>query len=297
MIELSIEKEGFLESIDIKKYNNIIFTKPINLLNFYKTFDYLINDRDENIKIKLGMKYISYKDYILVNLMDIDSIINELKYKKGTVIYEYVNNILENLDYEYKIEIDKAVEKTFDEIKQKLCFKSHLSFDTDISKLFNSQATFFPIIDDLDFIDTLKNVLSEVLLSKINKTFIIFINSDLINYDFSNHDNVYIFDISTKNNILEYNIIIDSIVKNFDDEMLFNYLKLNWPINSSDSEIKNVSNIYFKYYINQEIIETNESNILIVSKLINKILNFDKKIIFDENKIEDIVKSFLKSFK
>lgn len=69
-------------------------------------FDEVLNDKEVTIKIAIGNQNITTKNYVLVNLLDIEAIINQFKYKKGSLIYEYVNIILENVDINIVDEIN-----------------------------------------------------------------------------------------------------------------------------------------------------------------------------------------------
>ncbi|HHX93774.1 MAG TPA: hypothetical protein GX690_01575, partial [Tenericutes bacterium] len=144
---MTINKENYEQSFYISKYNNIIIRNPKQVLEFYQVFDEVLNDKEVTIKIAIGNQNITTKNYVLVNLLDIEAIINQFKYKKGSLIYEYVNIILENVDINIVDEINDFLEQKFNKIANEFNFNYYLSLETDLIKLFNNQVEFKPLIN------------------------------------------------------------------------------------------------------------------------------------------------------
>lgn len=296
MIELVINGLNETINLDIKKHNQIIYNNKSHLLSFYKYFDILIKEKQELEKIKLGNKNVTSKDFILINLMDIASIVEELKYKRTSLLFEHMNSIITNISLDEKLFLEEVIEKTFNNIKSNLNFDINISCDIDMFKLFNNHVDFLPKIKNEEIINVLMVILSQTIVTQLNKTFIIFVNKDLINMDFSTFDNVYIFDVTNNHTVKDVNILLSNNAQNFDYEMLFNTIKLNWPLDISDKELEKIIDYYFNncYSTDNFIAET--ENLLIFTKIINKLMNINQDVSYDESIISNTIKSFLISF-
>ena len=88
MKELKFEIENHINNILIKRNNNIIYKDKIKILEFYNILQQGIN---KNKDVFISNNKINNKEYALINLMDITSIIENFKYNKGSLLYEYIN--------------------------------------------------------------------------------------------------------------------------------------------------------------------------------------------------------------
>ncbi len=297
MIELCLEKNNQEHEILISKYNGLLYRNLEQILDFYRYFEEVLFEKDEGVNIIIGNKKITSKDFILINLLDVQSILDNLKYSKGNLLYEYSNIIIENFDIELNVEISNYLEEKLNIIKKEFCFDSHLSFDTSIIKLFSNFAQFKPLISTEKINEKIEKMLNYVLIHNINKIFIIFINSDLININVNNNDNVYIFDISFNQNIMKYNILFTNEIINLDYELLMNSIKLNWPTVYQENQIKHSVESYFKHYYHCNNFISNDKNILIINAILNKLYGLKQKVEYDSIQIDNTIKSFLDSFK
>lgn len=295
MTELNIENELEKNSIVVNKNNSIIYDKMINVLNFYKNFDEVINNKNENIDMHFDNKKVNSKDYILINLIDIDNILNSIKYQKGTILYEYITTIIDNCDFELNQEINEYLENKIINISKKFCFESKISFESDLNKIFSTGIQIKSKISLENLNIKINEILNDIIMKKQNKTFIIFYNSEFINFQ-SNYDNLYLFDISQKNDFQKYNVICLNSLENFNQELLLDKIKLNWPIEYKEHEIENLLNKFLLEYFKDSEIISDDKNILILSKLLNKFYNLDKSITIENSKIDPIIKSFLSKF-
>jgi hypothetical protein len=286
------------ENIDlnIRNYNNILCSDSSKIIEFYKKFDDIINEKEQSVTIRIGEKKISSKDFILINLMDIQEIIDSIKYKKSSILYEYINFKLENIAPDYQIDINNYLEQTFMKIMKDLPFESNISFDESISKVFSNLANFHPIINVEDINEKINMMLNELVANKLDKIFIIFVNSEYFQLSNENLHNTYIFDISKKNSILNYNLIFMSDFQNFYMENLLNLIMINWPIQYDSLEVEIALDEYFKNYLDVNNIITENQNIAIISKILNKTYSFNKKITLINPNKNVIVQSFLDSF-
>lgn len=296
MIEMTINKENYEQSFYISKYNNIIIRNPKQVLEFYQVFDEVLNDKEVTIKIAIGNQNITTKNYVLVNLLDIEAIINQFKYKKGSLIYEYVNIILENVDINIVDEINDFLEQKFNKIANEFNFNYYLSLETDLIKLFNNQVEFKPLINVSEYDSIVEYLIKFIAKTNLNKKIIIFINSNLLKINFNDCDNLFVFDFSNSKDVTEYNLIITDEITNFDYNILLNQIKINWPTNYVDQEIFNSLNFYMKYFYSKDKIKTNDVNIIIISKIINKFYDFNQLLEYDTKIINNVIKSFLDNF-
>ncbi len=156
MINLQITDTSFDIFEPILKHNYLLVLNEKKLFQFYFSFYTLLVEKNNNITIKIGNKKLDYKNAILFSFCDFNEIIYNLTFKKGSLIYEYLesniydlnlldedvinydlNNVIEvlikkmNLDIDYDLNID--LEKLI------MTFTS-FNFDyeiDDLSKIFN----------------------------------------------------------------------------------------------------------------------------------------------------------------
>lgn len=296
MIELKIDNNDLNESIYIRKSNGIIFTSKLDLLNFYNYFDSSLIEKNENLKIYINNKKLSSKDYILINLMDITSIIESLKFKKGSLLYEYISLLFNNDDIEEISNIESFIEELFLKRKNNFPFKCNYDFNVDVWKLINCTLNIYTNIKTEEINKTILNIINRLMELKFDKTYIVFYDSSMINLDISNYDNAYIFDISTKIPFEDYNILLNNEFKNIDTIALTEKLQLNWPTPIKEKEIKHLLNNYISdYFLKEKIITYDESYIYLI-KLLNKYYDLNKILSTNFNNLSNITKSFLDKF-
>lgn len=297
MINLVIKNDGVINDMLFSKENNIIYRNLNQVLTLYRNFDEVINEKNENIIIKIGEKRVTSREYILINLIDFQTILDSVKYKRGNILYEYISILFENLDFGVQIETNLFLEKIFGVIQKEFCFNSHISFEDNLFKIFNSCADFKPIINDSEIVLKIQEILDYIIKIKMDKKFIIFINSEYLKIDINKNDNIFILDINSDKPMNQYNIIFLNEIQNFDINILLDNIKLNWPINYIDSEVEQSLGKYFKFYYNKEIVDDKDEKVLIIAKMINKMYDFNQKIVYSDNCSNNIIKSFLDNFK
>ena len=89
MKELKFEIDNHINNILIQKNNNIIYKDKMKILEFYSVLQEGIN---KNKDVFISNNKLNNKEYALINLMDITSIIENFKYNKGSLLYEYIKN-------------------------------------------------------------------------------------------------------------------------------------------------------------------------------------------------------------
>ena len=247
MKELKFEINGHINSILIQKNNNIIYKDKITILEFYNILQLGINKTKD---VFISNNKLNNKEYCLINLMDINSVIENTKYIKNSLIYEYINLIVDNKE-NYLNKIENVVNNLMLEVKEKLDFNISWDFNNNLSKIISSLADIDITIDIKKIELIIKKILEYILKNNIDKTYIIFIDRDLINLDF-NEDNLYIFNINNNiKNLYDYNLLFLDNFYDFNLDILLENIKLNWNKDYDDSYILNLLtdfiNIYLKY--------------------------------------------------
>lgn len=273
----------------------MIYDNYQSFIKFYKFFDDIINEKNDNCKVLLNNKQLSSKEYILVNLIDTYSILNELKFKKGTLLYEYYIEKLINIDPSFIDSLNNILYDINNSFRETLPFKTSLYVDFDITKIFSCGVNVEPIILDNKLIDILMEILNEVVGNKIDKKFIIFFNSDYININKIKFDNIISFDISEQFEFNNYNILLLDEPHNIFYDNVMEFCKRNWPVDYKNNEIELLVNKMKNYYFRFSEINTNNEKVLIISHLFNKYFKLNKNIKYNVHKIDQIILSFLQS--
>ena len=260
------------ESILIDSYNNLICEKYTDILNLYKYFDECINEKNKDLNIKIGDKNINNKDYILYNFMDIQTILESIKYKKNSLLFDYLNSYL--LDNITDIDdLNEYVKKYF------LKYLKNCNIDLNVNSIDNTLKIFsncLEIIPNVDNpIEKINYMLKYIINNNLNKTVIIF------------------FDISKKININDNNILItDNFYKNLDFQIILEYLEINWPIQFNKESTLYWLKYYFINCFSLSKIKITNDELLIIAFLLKKMYKLNQNIYYS-NKINDIIKSFI----
>jgi len=94
MIELRIlDEQLHIDNLYVENINHILVSNYYSLYSFLNTF--FTNDT----AIFLGNRKIDNKTSYIINLLDYESISNQLQLKKGTLLYDYLmEEICENVE-------------------------------------------------------------------------------------------------------------------------------------------------------------------------------------------------------
>lgn len=135
-------------------------------------------------------------------------------------------------------------------------------------------------------------ILNKVIETNINKTYIIFYNSQIFSLNIK-FDNCYIFDFNPFLEVNEYNILITNDYYNLNYKYLIDYLKQVWPIEYDDDEIEKYLIEYFKIGIQNKVYKTNKEKLYLTATIINKVYNIGQEITCDRLVFDSIIKSFI----
>ena len=134
MKELKFEINNHINNILIQKNNNIIYKDKMKILEFYSVLQEGIN---KNKDVFISNNKLNNKEYFLINLMDITSIIENIKYNKGSLLYEYINLIVNNKE-EYLNKIENIVDNLMQYINSSVDFDISWEFNNSLSKILTS---------------------------------------------------------------------------------------------------------------------------------------------------------------
>ena len=296
MLEFRIDSDTVsCEDLFLVQNNSLLVINKVNFYNFVGLF-YDISEKDSRVSITLGNKKLDNKNICLINLIDIASIYDQLKFKKGSLLYEY---IVDEINQSIKDKVEEITEYLDDlfyrNIKRSL-FEYDVNFAIDIQKLFLTFSNLNLEISLPEYIKKIDKLLNHLIERNPKKTFIIFKDYDYFHIDFISQENVYVFEINSPK---ENNIIIVDEVKNFDFEKTISYLKLMWPVEIEKQKLNSVLKNYINLYLKNNITKTNDSEIFITSYFLNKLYNLDYKIEIDPDTVykSDAVKEFVQTLK
>lgn len=247
MKELKFEIENYINNILIKKNNNIIYKDKIKILEFYNILQQGIN---KNKDVFISNNKINNKEYSLINLMDITSIIENFKYNKGSLLYEYINLIVNNKE-EYLDKIEDIVDGLMQDIKDNVDLNISWEFNSSLFKTLSSLVDIDININIKELTVVINEILDYIMKYNSNKIYIIFIDKSLININFNN-DNLYIFNVNNNiEDLNDYNLLFLDYYYDFNLNVLLENIKLNWNKEYNDDYILNLLkdfiNIYLKY--------------------------------------------------
>ncbi len=292
IIELrTTSNKVIMKELYINNINNIF-------VNNYKTlYEFLNLFFNTESNLFLGNNKIDNKTCYIINLLDYESISSQLTLKKGTILYDYIIN-----------EIDETVEITDinEEINNKLLFlingvlndktiQYDFEFNVDISKIINSYISINIDLSIENYIVNIRKLIHTLKEKNPRKNIIILLNTKIFANSLDDLDNVYIFKLYSNH---MPNILIKDEIINLDKTLLINQLLLNWPYDTKEEDINNlIENFFLKYSISN-ILTIDNLNEFVGFKLISKILNL--KVDFNVNNnlnesIPDLYKNYINS--
>lgn len=293
MIKLKIRNEYDELFLRIRKDNHILVENELGYRDLYLKFYQLIKEKQDNLVGYFDDKLITSKDFILIDLMDLEELLAMIQYKKGSLLFDYVNReLLEKVvvfDNDFYNQVSILVEDVFDSLG--------VSYQLEDNNLKLIQSL-LQVSIDVKNIPSLLQIINKLLLkilssSDNSKKYIIFYNSSVLNIDFSNYECCYSFDVNKNLNISKYNLLSTNQVLEFHLDVVQQQVKLLWPTHYTIEMIFFYLERYFKYYLGFEKVELTEQNEIIMASIIKKLFGFNQMIIYDSSFIEHNIKSFL----
>lgn len=272
---ISIEKENKIKIIDYKMF-----------LNFYKYF-YLKQD------LFIQNKEITKKDCVIIDITSVSSIFKQMEFSKGTILYDYISLKYNEIPQEDKQKFYNEYLNQIDILKEKLNINSKIIPEDSIDKVVLQNIDISIDFDNL--LETFNEILNKVMKENINKTYIIFYDSKLIEIK-PESDNYYLFDVNQFLDIKEYNLLISQNINELDVNYLINYIENIWPMNYEENEICFLLEHYFKYLIYLKDISIFNEKLYLIGIILNKTYNLQQKINCTNSNVNNIIKSFIDTF-
>lgn len=272
-------------SLLINKNNSILYYDKKSLLTFYKLFyDCLV--QKQNTEIVIEYKNVTPKEFRLINLMDIESILKMNKYQKDSILYDYIQEKIGNIEASSK----ELYDNIYDFFSNIIDINVDLITNENINKLFNAVFDVLPLNNKKEYI--LLKLLKTIIIKNPTTNFIIFYDSSFLDLQID-ENNICKFDVSTKNDIKKYNIFLTlEDIKCFNYNLLLEQIMNEYPIEyNKDTLIENINN-YFKYYFGNSTIDTLNIDIALIAKIIDKLYSLNQNIVI-KNSMNNIIKSFL----
>ena len=272
MKELKFEIENHINNILIKRNNNIIYKDKIKILEFYNILQQGIN---KNKDVFISNNKINNKEYALINLMDITSIIENFKYNKGSLLYEYINLIVNNKE-EYLDKIEDIVDGLMQDIKDNVDLNISWEFNSSLFKTLSSLVDIDININIKELTVVINEILDYIMKYNSNKIYIIFIDKSLININFNN-DNLYIFNVNNNiEDLNDYNLLFLDYYYDFNLNVLLENIKFNWNKEYNDDYIFNLLKDFINIYLKYDNIFISNNDIKQLKNIFYKLYNIQK---------------------
>ena len=282
MIELKIKEGEYSNTLLISKDNNILYFNKQKILQFIKVFYDTLDKKEE---LYFSNNLVNNKEYKIINLLDIASILDNLKLIKNSILTDYLEIFILNDDNNYQEKAEELLTSMFKNIISSTDLNFSYETNTTISKLINNNLNV-----ELNYkINEIQEIL-EIILNKITeynytKTYIIFIDRNLIDINIKS-DNVYYFNINSNTMINDYNLLFLNEFRNFNYEVLLNEIKYNWPLDYEITNIEYYLKVYLRYYLSNKNIISSNIYIKNISNIMNKLYNINQICNNDSNLVE-----------
>lgn len=293
IIELKINNHFLTVSeLYVEKVNHLL------VLN-YNTLYYFLNNffNSQEAQIFLGNYKIDYKSAYIINLLDYESISNQLILKKGTILYDYlIDETISKIEDTYiEEELEIQLKKLIEEVMIDKTLEYETEFNIDISKIVTNYIHFKMDLSIENYIKSIKKLIINLKNKNLKKSIIIFINTNIFGNDLDDLEGVIIFKLYSKN---FPNIIVNNNVENIEKQILINQIKLNWPCEIENKIIYEIVENFAKdVSINKEIY-TDDYMKYVGYVLISKILQLNincKLTSYNINNIPSCYINFIKS--
>ena len=292
MINLQITDEKFDIFEPILKNNYLLVLNEKKLFQFYFFFYTLLVEKNNNITIKIGNKKLDSKNAILFSFCDFNEIIYNLTFKKGSLIYEYLESNIYDLNLLDEDIINYDLNNVIEVLIKKMSLDINYDLNIDLEKLIMTFTSFNFNYEIDDLTKIFNKIFCDYIKKNSNKIVIVFYNSNLFNFNFNEFDNCYVFDIGN-NDLNLNNLIIDDNIRTFSINKIVENLEKKWPIEFYKDDCVNYIKKYFIAKKNKDVLYVYNEQEYLVYILMNKISNSNIEIIKKNFHIRDNIKSFL----
>lgn len=287
--------------IELRTYSNSLniselFIETINNVfvdDYCKLYEFLNLFFNNEKKLYIGNYKVDSKSSYIINLLDYESIANQLTLKKGTILYDYlIEELNEKTELtDIKERVDLKLKCLIDEVTSEKTIDYDFSFDIDLSKIINNFIKFDFDLTIENYIKVIKQLIYNLKKKNLKKMIILLVNTNLFKDELNDLDDIIIFKFYSRK---IPNIIISNEIINIDLNLLSNQLLLNWPTNIENSKIENIVKRFFRDFSREMC--TNDIELYTGYTLIIKLLNLSIECKFEEeNYLPEIYKNYINS--
>lgn len=293
MIQLKMNSADEEQFLRIQKDNHILVENEKGMIDFYNRFMKLIEGTEEFTGF-IDYKKIDSKSFVLLNLLDYQVLNEAVQYKKGSLLFEYIDFVLKDHISTFPESINLELVSFLDKIFYQENLQVDYVVNEDSIKLLHNQVQFFLPCKSLEMqLEAIKEMLNSLFIHNLTKKYIIFYNSKIIDYDFSKYDCCYSFDVNQNKPFEVYNLMAIDAVREFNLNILKKEIELLWPIEYREEHLKKIIEKYFTQYLFLEEIKLSIPEEILVAHIIQKLLGIDKKLSYDSSILNYNIKSFL----
>lgn len=287
-MELSIFSETIkAENVFINKNNNILVANYFTLYNLISELN-KINTTKSNVI--LGNKSLTSKNAVCFNLLDYEKISEQLSFKKGSILYEFLMSILVGEISEKEQDINNYLEDFLITIKNSIDFSFDIEFEVESQKLISN----FMCLNINDSINELVEktviLLEKYIEKNPNKSVICLVNNHLFQDKLEKIENVYTFNF---NNMREYNLLLTNTLDTYEHDLLVNHIKMNWPYDIESEEVSDLINIYNKNYLSKGEFLIKDFKIYIIGMLLNFHYQSNFQLLIEDKNIPENYLNFI----
>ncbi len=296
MINLKVsngEEDFFLR---IEKNNCVLVENETGIMRLYLWLYKIICEKNSSFSGCFDFKTINSKDFVLLNLLDYTVFSESFQFKKGTLLFYYIESLLKSsVDY-FDTSIYDKISNFLNQILDDSGLEIEYQVEEDFLKIILSICNFSVSSKCLPF-ENMKQLLNRIFCTELNKKYIIFYNSRIFDFDFSKYDCCYSFDVNFGCSLQRYNLIsFSDRVQELNLEVLMREVKLLWPISYEECQIVENIRKYFEQFLFLDELHLNFTDEVITAHIIQKLFHFNKHLIYDSSLLSDNIKSFLTKF-
>ncbi len=292
MINLELTDLSSQRTIDINKINYLLIGDYSGYLKFYTFFYESLVSKNKDYKIKIDNSVIDSKNSLFFDFTSVYNIFLALEFKKGTLLYEHMISRLNSLDESWENSIDKVFSNLVDYLNDEdsdYCY----SMTDDMKKIITQSIQISHSRDNLK--STFSKLLEEFLNNNFNKHIVIFVDTMIVDFDFSKYENILVFDVNNSISLKKYNLLSVDEIKELDFEVIKMEIQNIYPISLDVKKVNNCISAYYRYLLTSKTILAHSSEELIVYTLLSKYNKINQQIVPSNMIISDNIKSFLAS--
>ncbi len=290
MINLELTDLSSQRTIDINKINYLLMGDYSGYLKFYTYFYESLVNKNKDYRIRIDNSVIDSKNSLFFDFTSVYNMFLALEFKKGTLLYEHMILKLNLLDENWENSINQMFSNLVDYLNDE--DSDYLYFMTDdIKKVITQSIQISHNKNNLD--NTFSKLLGEFLSNSFNKNIIIFIDTRIVNFDFSEYDNVFVFDINNSLSLKKYDLLSVDEVKELDFGIIKAEIENIYPVNLDTKKVNTCISAYYRYLLTSKTILAHSNEELIVYTLLSKYNGLNQQIVPKNMVISDNIKSFL----